>query len=93
MRVVGIAQDGDEALKMVADLQPDVISMDIKMPHMDGLEATRRIMASYPTPVVVVSGILDSDVQLSLQALEAGALAVVGQTTRPSESCICGTGT
>jgi two-component system chemotaxis response regulator CheB len=79
MRVVGEARNGDEVIKMVADLQPDVVSMDIKMPEMDGLEATRRIMASNPTPVVVVSGMLEVDVQLSLQALEAGALAVVGK--------------
>lgn len=79
MRVIGEARNGDEAVKMVATLQPDVVSMDIKMPEMDGLEATRRIMASHPTPVVVVSGMLDVDVQLSLQALEAGALAVVGK--------------
>ena len=79
MRVIGEARNGDEVVKMVADLQPDVVSMDIKMPEMDGLEATRRIMAHHPTPVVVVSGMLDIDVELSLQALEAGALAVVGK--------------
>jgi len=79
MRVVGEARNGDEAVRMVAELQPDVVSMDIKMPEVDGLEATRRIMASHPTPVVVVSGMLETEMQLSLQALEAGALAVVGK--------------
>jgi two-component system chemotaxis response regulator CheB len=53
--------------------------MDISMPRIDGLEATRRIMAKCPTPVVVVSGMLDVDIQLSLQALQAGALAVVSK--------------
>ena len=79
MRVVGEAQNGLEAVKLVAELKPDVVSMDIKMPELDGLEATRRIMAQTPTPIVVVSGFLEVDVQLSLQAMEAGALAVVGK--------------
>lgn len=77
MEVVGEARTGAEAVMLVAKLKPDVVSMDIKMPDVDGLEATRQIMATHPTPVVVVSGMLDSDVQLSLEALEAGALAVV----------------
>lgn len=79
MRVVGEARNGHEAVQLVAELQPDVVSMDIKMPEVDGLEATRRIMAKHPTPVVVVSGMLETEMQLSLQALEAGALAVVGK--------------
>lgn len=77
MQVVGQARDGQEALRLVAELRPDVVSMDINMPRLDGLEATRRIMAQTPTPVVVVSGLVEKDIELSFQALEAGALAVV----------------
>lgn len=77
MRVVGEARDGREALLMVPELKPDVISMDVRMPGVDGLEATRRIMETYPTPVVIVSGLIETEVDLSIQALEAGALAVV----------------
>lgn len=77
MSVVGEARDGEEALTMVGELKPDVISMDIQMPGIDGLETTRRIMSRQPTPVVVVSSLVDTDVDLSFQALQAGALAVV----------------
>ena len=77
LAIVGEARDGEEVLAMVEDLQPDVISMDIRMPGIDGLEVTRRIMNKRPTPVVVVSGLVERDVDLSFQALQAGALAVV----------------
>jgi two-component system chemotaxis response regulator CheB len=59
--------------------------MDIQMPEMDGLEATRHIMQDHPTPVVIVSGLLEQDIDLSLNALEAGALAVVGKPPQRSD--------
>ena len=79
MRVIGQARDGEEVIAMVDELRPDVISMDISMPRIDGLEATRQIMTRNPTPVVVVTSMIDRDVDLSFHALQAGALAVVGK--------------
>ncbi len=86
LQVIGEARDGAEAIQLTESLKPDVISMDIRMPVLDGLEATRRIMARHPTPIVMVSGLLDSEINLSFQALEAGALAVVGKPPARSEA-------
>jgi len=77
LTVIGEARDGQEALSLVPRLQPDIVSMDVRMPVLDGLEATRRLMAQHPTPVVIVSGLVETDIELSFNALEAGALAVV----------------
>jgi two-component system chemotaxis response regulator CheB len=82
IQVVGVAKNGEEALDAVRELRPSVITMDIHMPIMDGFEATRRIMETVPTPIVVVSGsTAATEVSSTFRALEAGALAVV---LRPS---------
>jgi two-component system chemotaxis response regulator CheB len=76
--VIGTASDGEEALEAVALNTPDVITMDVHMPRLNGLDATRRIMETHPTPIVVVSGSWSrGQAPLAFTALEAGALAVV----------------
>jgi two-component system chemotaxis response regulator CheB len=76
--VVGEAANGREALDHVAELRPDVITMDVRMPVMDGLETTERLMAYYPTPILVITASLSSyDIDITFQMLGAGALDVI----------------
>jgi two-component system, chemotaxis family, protein-glutamate methylesterase/glutaminase len=78
IQVIGTASDGVAALDAVGRRRPDVITMDIHMPKMDGLEATRKIMETHPTPIVIVSSSMDTDeVTTTFRAIEAGALAAV----------------
>lgn len=78
MQVVGQAVDGVEAVEMTAQLKPDVITMDINMPRMNGCEATQQIMATNPTPIVVVTTISQKDmVHHGLDLLLVGALEIV----------------
>lgn len=80
MNVLATGNDGADAVRLVNELRPDVITMDIRMPNMDGLEATRRIMREQPTPIVIVTGSMKhQDVELTFQAMRAGALAVVNK--------------
>ena len=76
--VVGTAKDGIEAVTMAEELHPDVITMDIRMPKMDGVEATRVIMEQAPTRIVIVSASVDqAESRPAFEAIKAGALTLV----------------
>lgn len=77
IQVIGIARDGEEAIAAVADKHPDVVTMDIHMPKLNGLEATRRIMQTTPLPIIIVSGGDHNGVVSTFDAMEAGAVAVL----------------
>lgn len=84
LEVVGEAGDGLEAIAASAELAPDVVCMDVQMPGLDGLEATRRIAASPEAPAVLVLTTFDRDEYL-FQALEAGASGFLLKTASPEQ--------
>lgn len=78
LNLVGIATNGAEAIRMTSRHRPHVITMDVNMPHMTGLEATEYIMAHTPTPILVLTASLGGqDVDLSFKMLSAGALEIM----------------
>ncbi|MEG3640934.1 chemotaxis-specific protein-glutamate methyltransferase CheB [Magnetococcus sp. PR-3] len=84
MEVVGVAADGQQGVEMVSHLKPDLITMDIRMPVMDGFEATREIMSTQPTPIVVISSSVDDEeLKITFRAIEAGALSVLEKPHGP----------
>lgn len=74
IEVIGQAHDGIEAIAMTAEMKPDVVTLDITMPNMDGLTALRHIMTKYPTPVVMVSALTGAQTKATIEALELGAV-------------------
>ncbi|MCG9697131.1 chemotaxis response regulator protein-glutamate methylesterase [Shewanella sp. Isolate11] len=74
LEVIGTANNGAEAVKLAQELKPQVITMDIEMPVMDGITAVREIMAKCPTPILMFSSLTHDGARATLEALEAGAL-------------------
>ena len=73
LRVIGTAQTGMEALEKVKSLQPDVVTLDIEMPGLNGLETLKRIMQESPRPVIMVSSLTQEGAETTLEALDLGA--------------------
>jgi two-component system, chemotaxis family, protein-glutamate methylesterase/glutaminase len=80
LEVIGTARSGEEALAAAERMKPDVMTMDVHMPGIDGFEATRRIMETRPIPIVIVSGTTDvRETANAFRAVEAGALALLAR--------------
>ena len=79
LEVVGAAPDPIIARRMIRDLNPDVVTLDIEMPKMDGIEFLRKIMALRPMPVVMVSSLTQAGAPIALEALEIGAIECIGK--------------
>lgn len=88
--VVGKATDGDEALRLVSELEPDLVTLDLEMPRMDGFTFLRLLMARRPTPVIVVSGY--SAKENVFRALELGAVDFVAKPARSVTADLAGIG-
>ncbi len=74
IKVCGFARNGAEAVQMVGELKPDLVTMDIEMPQMDGLTALSKIMKSTPTPVIMVSSLTSEGAKATMDAFELGAI-------------------
>ncbi len=86
IEVIGVAKNGREAVQLNTRLKPDLITMDINMPVMDGFEATRIIMSTKPTPIVIISSYIQgNESAMTFQALEEGALAVLNKPSNISQ--------
>ena len=82
IEIVGAAQDGKEAVELATRLQPDVVLMDASMPHMSGIEATRRITSGHPAPRVVGLSLHEGDVGDGI--CEAGAITFISKICDPA---------
>jgi two-component system chemotaxis response regulator CheB len=90
--LAGAADDGDTAVAMAKEVRPDVILMDVYMPRLNGMEATRRIMETNPVPIVMTSASFEAnEAELTFAALEAGALAIVRKPMGPVQSAFART--
>jgi two-component system, chemotaxis family, protein-glutamate methylesterase/glutaminase len=79
IQVIGTARDGNEALEMIPKLNPDVVTMDVEMPHLDGLSTLREVMTRFPRPVVMFSSLTAEGTSETVQALTIGAVDFIAK--------------
>jgi two-component system, chemotaxis family, protein-glutamate methylesterase/glutaminase len=92
VEVVGTAIDGEEGVAKVRELRPDVVTLDVRMPRMGGLEALRRIMAECPTPVLLLSSHTSEGAEITLRGLELGAMDFVDKSSVQGHMNLLGLG-
>jgi two-component system chemotaxis response regulator CheB len=85
IKVVGSARNGKEALKLIPELQPDVITLDVEMPQMDGLTTLRQIMADFPRPVIMFSSLTREGTVETIQALMLGAVDFIAKPVNQTD--------
>ncbi len=81
IEVIGVAKDGREALSLIGKLKPDVITLDIEMPNMDGLTTLKNIVGKYDIPVIMISSLTSEGADLTLKALDEGAIDFLPKPT------------
>src|SRR5258708_39970975 len=83
LEVIGVAPDPFVARDMIVQHKPDVVTLDIEMPRMDGLTFLRRLMEHHPLPVIIISSLTQSGSAASLEALRSGAVEVIPKPGGP----------
>ncbi|MDP1665325.1 MAG: response regulator [Methylobacter sp.] len=88
IEVVGTAEDPLIAREMIKELNPDVLTLDIEMPRMDGITFLRNLMRLRPMPVVMISALTESNAEVTLTALELGAVDFIAKPTMDVENTL-----
>ncbi|MBL6987412.1 MAG: response regulator [Methylobacter sp.] len=88
IEVVGTAEDPLIAREMIKELNPDVLTLDIEMPRMDGITFLRNLMRLRPMPVVMISALTESNAEVTLTALELGAVDFIAKPTMDVENAL-----
>ena len=90
LQVVGTAMDGAEGVDKVMELQPDLVTLDVAMPRMNGLEALKHIMREAPRPILMISGLTREGAEITLDALDCGAFDYIAKPAgTPAEAVCC----